>query len=40
MGIDDHFVNQGTVAQLQHLCGIDVESIVNRVENLVKGESK
>ena len=40
MGIDDHFVNQGTVAQLQHLCGIDVESIVNRVEILVKGESK
>ncbi len=40
MGIDDQFVNQGTVAQLQHLCGIDAESIANRVENLLKGESK
>jgi 1-deoxy-D-xylulose-5-phosphate synthase len=24
---DDHFVEHGTVAQLQHLCGIDVEGI-------------
>ncbi len=36
LGIPDDFVDQGTVAQLQHLCGIDAEAIVKRVEEFFK----
>ena len=37
LGLPDAFVEQGTVPQLQHQCGIDVESIVASVENMLKG---
>lgn len=31
LGLPDQFVEQGTVAQLRHLCGIDRESIQNEI---------
>lgn len=31
LGIDDKFVEQGTVAELRHLCGYDVEGILNNI---------
>ncbi len=31
LGLPDQFVEQGTVAQLRHLCGIDCESIQNEI---------
>lgn len=34
MGLPDHFVEHGTVAQLQHLAGIDAEGILNAILNL------
>lgn len=36
LGIPDRFVTQGTVAQLQKLCGIDAESIFNAILNSIK----
>lgn len=35
LGVADEFVDQGTVAQLQHRCGIDSESIVATVKKLL-----
>ena len=32
LGIPDHFIEQGSVQELQQLCGIDVESLVARFE--------
>lgn len=32
LGIPDHFIEQGTVDELQQLCGIDVKSLVARFE--------
>ena len=31
LGIDDKFVEHGTVAELRHLCGYDVEAILHAV---------
>ena len=33
MGIPDRFIEHGTVAQLQHIAGIDVEAIKARIKN-------
>ncbi|MEE1207321.1 MAG: 1-deoxy-D-xylulose-5-phosphate synthase [Muribaculaceae bacterium] len=35
LGIPDEFVKQGTVAQLQHLCGIDAEGIAEAVKHAI-----
>lgn len=34
LGIGDEFIDQGTVPQQQHKCGIDVDSIYDTVKNL------
>lgn len=34
LGINDMFIDQGTVSQQQHKCGIDVQSIYNTIKNL------
>ena len=31
LGIDDKFVEHGTVAELRHLCGYDIEGILNNI---------
>ena len=31
LGIDDKFVEHGTVAELRHLCGYDIEGILNSI---------
>lgn len=36
LGIDDKFIDQGTVSQQQKMCGIDAESIYNTVKALYK----
>ena len=36
LGIPDNFVDQGTVAQLQQLCGIDPDSIYNTILKIVQ----
>lgn len=36
LGLPDTFVDQGTVAQLHQCCGIDVQSIVDKVVELIK----
>ena len=33
LGIDDEFVEHGTVAQLKHLCGYDTEGILRALQN-------
>ena len=33
LGLKDAFIDQGTVAQQQHACGIDVESITQTIKN-------
>lgn len=33
LGMPDSFVEHGTVAQLQHICGIDVEGIATQIAN-------
>jgi 1-deoxy-D-xylulose-5-phosphate synthase len=37
LGIPDHFIEQGTIAELHHECGYDVEGIISSVRNLVTG---
>ena len=34
LGIDDEFVEHGTVAQLKHLCGYDTEGILRALKNI------
>jgi 1-deoxy-D-xylulose-5-phosphate synthase len=34
LGIPDHFIEHGTVDELQKMCGIDVESLIERFKNL------
>lgn len=34
LGIPDHFIEQGTVAELQQICKIDVTSIINTITNI------
>ena len=34
MGLPDHFVEHGTVAELRHIAGIDVEAIKNTIRNI------
>ena len=34
LGIDDEFVEHGTVAQLKHLCGYDTEGILRALKNV------
>lgn len=36
LGIPDRFIEQGTVEELQHECGIDKEGILNTVRQLLK----
>ena len=36
LGLPDRFVEQGTVAELQHITGIDVDGIRRAVENMTK----
>ncbi len=36
LGIPDHFIEQGTIAELHHECGYDVEGIIAAVESLLK----
>ncbi|KAF2507942.1 1-deoxy-D-xylulose-5-phosphate synthase [Flavobacterium zhairuonense] len=36
LGIPDHFIEHGSVSQLQHLCKIDVKSLVNLFSNSSK----
>ena len=31
LGIDDKFIEHGTIAELRHLCGYDIEAIVNAI---------
>ena len=31
LGIDDKFVEHGTVVELRHMCGYDVEGILNAI---------
>ena len=31
LGIDDKFIEHGTIAELRHLCGYDIEAIVNTI---------
>lgn len=40
IGIPDNFVTQGTVPQLQQLCGIDPEGICQTVQNTVAQQSQ
>lgn len=35
LGIDDEFVEHGTVAQLKHLCGYDAEGILRAIKQLM-----
>jgi 1-deoxy-D-xylulose-5-phosphate synthase len=34
LGLPDSFVEHGTVGELQHLVGIDVENIVNTIKSI------
>ena len=36
LGIPDTFIEHGTVAQLQHIAGIDPEAIANAIKNALK----
>ena len=36
LGLPDHFVEHGTVAELQHIVGIDAEGIIDAVNNIIK----
>ncbi len=36
LGLPDHFVEQGTVAELQHITGIDAEAIRSAIEDITK----
>ena len=36
LGIPDHFIEQGSVAELHHECGFDTEGIINSVSELLK----
>ncbi len=36
LGLPDRFIHQGSVAQLQSLCGIDKETILTQIQNLSK----
>lgn len=38
-GIDDKFVTQGTVAELKKLCGLDAESLYNKLHQLISQPS-
>ena len=40
LGISDSFIDQGTVAQLKQQCGIDAESIANKIVELLNREEK
>ena len=35
MGVPDNFIHQGTVAQLQEICKIDVDSIIGLIDELI-----
>jgi 1-deoxy-D-xylulose-5-phosphate synthase len=35
LGIPDQFIEHGKVAELYHICGIDVESIANCLSNII-----
>lgn len=39
MGIDDMFVEHGTVAELQKIVGIDADSVAERIRDLVEGKA-
>lgn len=36
LGLPDHFVEHGTVAELQHIVGIDAEGIIEAVNDIIK----
>jgi 1-deoxy-D-xylulose-5-phosphate synthase len=36
LGIPDHFIEQGSVAELHHECGFDTEGIIGSVSDLLK----
>jgi 1-deoxy-D-xylulose-5-phosphate synthase len=36
LGIPDHFIEQGTIAELHHECGYDVEGIVLAVQSILR----
>lgn len=36
LGLPDHFVEHGTVAELQHIVGIDAEGIIDVVNDIIK----
>ena len=36
LGLPDHFVEHGTVAELQHIVGIDAEGIIDAVNDIIK----
>lgn len=36
LGLPDHFVEHGTVAELQHIVGIDAEGIIEAVKDIIK----
>ena len=36
LGIPDHFIEQGTIAELHHECGYDVEGIISAIKSILK----
>jgi 1-deoxy-D-xylulose-5-phosphate synthase len=38
LGLPDHFVEHGTVEELQHICGIDPLGIVKTIRQLYEQE--
>jgi 1-deoxy-D-xylulose-5-phosphate synthase len=36
LGIPDHFIEQGTIAELHHECGYDVEGIISSTKSILK----
>jgi len=37
LGIPDHFIEQGTIAELQHECGYDTDGIILATKSMIKG---
>ena len=35
LGVPDHFIEQGTIPELHHECGFDVEGIVNAIKTFM-----
>jgi 1-deoxy-D-xylulose-5-phosphate synthase len=36
LGIPDHFIEQGTIAELHHECGYDVDGIISAIKSILK----